>query len=149
MSNNLRPHGLQHVRLPCSSLSLLKLTSDESDDESISSSIASFSSCPQSFPASWSFPTSRLFATGGQSIGASTSAPVLAKNIQCWSPFRIDWFYPFIAQGTLKSLLQHHSPKASILQDSAFFTVQLSHPYMESTASCYLKQSSKLIGIYR
>ena len=65
----------------------------------------------------------------GQNIGTSASASVLPMNIQ--GPFfRIDWFDLFDVQGTLKSLLQHHSLKASILQCSAFFMVQLSHPYM-------------------
>ena len=72
---------------------------------------------------------SKLFTSGGQSIGASASALVLPINIQGWS-FRIDWFDLLAVQGTLKSLLQHHSSKASILQRSAFFMVQLSHPYM-------------------
>ena len=64
---------------------------------------------------------SQFFASGGQSIGVSASASILPVNIQ---DFRMDWM------GTLKSLLQHHSPKASILWCSAFFIVQLSHPYM-------------------
>ena len=63
---------------------------------------------------------------GGQSIGASDSASVLAMNIQGWNPL---WLTGFVL-GTLKSLLQHHSLKASILWSSAFFIVQLSHPYM-------------------
>ena len=63
---------------------------------------------------------SQLFASGGQSIGAS-SGP---------SSFRIDWFDILAVQGTLKSLLQHHNLKASILRHSAFFMVQLSHLYM-------------------
>ena len=71
-----------------------------------------------------------LFATGGQSIGASASASVLPMNIQELISFRINWFDLLAFQGTLKSLLQHHSSKASILQHSAFFIVQLSHPYM-------------------
>ena len=62
----------------------------------------------------------------GWSIGASDSASVLPMNI----PFRIAWFDFLAIQGTLKSLLQHHSLKASILHRSAFFIVQLSHPYM-------------------
>ena len=66
---------------------------------------------------------SQLFASGGQSIGVSASASVLPMNVQ-------DWLDLLAVQGTLKSLLQHHSSKASILQRSAFFTVQLSHPYM-------------------
>ena len=66
----------------------------------------------------------QLFASGDQSIGASASASVLPVNI------KIDWFDLLEVQGTLKSLLQHHSSKASIHQCSAFFMIQLSHPYM-------------------
>ena len=72
----------------------------------------------------------QLFARGGQSIGISTSASVLPMNTQGLTSFRMDWLDLLAVQGTLKSLLQHHSSKASILQCSAFFTVQLSHPYM-------------------
>ena len=68
-----------------------------------------------------------LFASGGQSIGASAS--VLPRNIRLIS-FRIDWFDLLAIQGTLKSLLQYHSSKASILQRSAFFMIQLSYPYL-------------------
>ena len=71
---------------------------------------------------------SQLFASGGQSIGASASASVLPMNRLIF--FRIDWSDLLEAQGTLKSLLQHHSLKASILQHSVFFMLQLSHPYM-------------------
>ena len=53
-----------------------------------------------------------------------------SKNIQDWFPFRMDWFDLLTVQGTLKSLLQHHSSKASVVQHLAFFIVQLSHPYM-------------------
>ena len=67
----------------------------------------------------------QLFTSGGQSIGVSASAAVLPMI-----SFRMDWLALLAVQGTLKSLLQHHSSKASILQHSAFFTVQLSHPYM-------------------
>ena len=79
---------------------------------------------PQSLWASGSFPTSQLFAWGGESIGVSDSASVLPIF------FRMDWFYLLAVQGSLKSLLQHHSSKASSFQHSAFLTVQLSHPYM-------------------
>ena len=75
------------------------------------------------------FPRSRFFPSGGQSIGASASAPVLPVNIELTS-FRIDWFNLFAIQGTLKSLLQNHTLKTSILWHSAFFMVQLSHPHM-------------------
>ena len=66
---------------------------------------------------------SQLFTSGGQSIEVSASASVLPMNIQ-------EWFDLLAVQGTLKSLLQHHTSNASILRRSAFFTVQLSHPYM-------------------
>ena len=94
--------------------------------QTISSSVVPFSSCPQSFPASGSFPMGQLFASGGQRIGVSASTSVLPMNTQDWSPLVVC----LAVQGTLKSLLQHHSSKASILQCSAFFIVQLSHPYM-------------------
>ena len=70
---------------------------------------------------------SQLFTSGGQSIAASAS--VLPVNIQDWFPLGLT-DYLLAVQGTLKSLLQHHSSKASILRRSAFFIVQLSHPYM-------------------
>ena len=71
---------------------------------------------------------SQLFASGGQNIGASASG--LPMDILGLISYRIDWFDLLAVQGTLKSLLQHHTLKASILQRSAFFPVQLSHPYM-------------------
>ena len=72
---------------------------------------------------------SQFFSSGGQSTGVSASPSVLPMNIQDIS-FRVDWLDLLAVQGTLKSLLQHHSSKASIIRHSAFFTVQLSHPYM-------------------
>ena len=77
----------------------------------------------QSFPALGSFQTSQFFTSGGQRIAVSASASVLPINSQ-------DWLDLLAVQGTLKSVLQHHSSKASILRRSAFFIVQLSHPYM-------------------
>ena len=88
----------------------------------ISSSVIPFSSCLQSFPASGSFPMNQFFTSGGQSVGASAS--VLWMNIQDWFPLGLDLFGLLAVQGTLKSLLQHHSSKASILQHSVFFMVQ-------------------------
>ena len=70
---------------------------------------------------------SQLFASGGQSIGVSASTSFLPMNTQNWSPFRMDWLDFLAVQGTLNSLLQHHSSKASILLRSVFFIVQLSH----------------------
>ena len=74
---------------------------------------------------------SQFFASGGQSIGVSASASALPVNeYSGLISFRIDRFGLLAVQGTLKSLLQHHSLKAPILQYSAIFKVQLSHPYM-------------------
>ena len=70
-----------------------------------------------------------LFASGGQSIGVSAPTSVLPEDSGLIS-FRMDWLDLFAVQGTLKSLLQHHSSKASILLCSAFFIVHLSHPCM-------------------
>ena len=88
MSDSLRPHELQHCRLPYPSLSPWLCSNScplsQWCHPSISSSVVSFSSCPQSFPASGSFPVSQLFTSGGQSIRASAS--VLPMSIQGWFP---------------------------------------------------------------
>ena len=73
---------------------------------------------------------SQLFSWGGQSTGVSALASVLPMKHSGLISFRMDWLDLLAVQGTLKSLLQCYSSKASILQSSAFFTVQLSHPYM-------------------
>ena len=92
VSDSLWPHGWQFTRLPCPSLSL-GVCSNSCPlswwcQPTISSSVTSFTSCPQSFPTSGSFPVSWLFTSGGQSIGASASASasVLPMNIQGWFP---------------------------------------------------------------
>ena len=93
VSNSLWPHGLQHARTPC--LSPTPRVHRNSCPSSwwchpaISSSVIPFSSCPQSLPASESFPVSQLFTSGGQSTGVSASASVLPKNTQDWSP--LEW----------------------------------------------------------
>ena len=74
-----------------------------------------FSSCPQSFPGLGSFPVSQLFASGGQSICSFSFSISPSSEYSGLISFRIDWFDLFGVQGTLKSLLQHHSLKASIL----------------------------------
>ena len=132
MSDSLRPHGLQHAKLSCPSLSP-RICSNSCPlsrwcHPTISSSITPFSFCPQSFPAPGSFPVSQLTSSGGQSIGASTSASVLPMNIRDWFPLGLTCL--ILQSKGLKSLLRHHSLKALILWCSAFFMVQLSHPYM-------------------
>ena len=132
MSDSLRPHEPQHARPPC-----LSPTAGVHPNPcplsqwcypTTSSSVVPFSSHLQSFPASGSFQVSQFFASGGPSTGVSASASVLPMNIQDWFPLGLTDLRA--VQGTLKSLLQHHSSKASVLQCSAFFIVQLSHPYM-------------------
>ena len=90
MSDSLRPHGLQHARPPCPSptprVHSNPCASSRWCHLAISSSVVPFSSCPQSVPASGSFPMSQLFTWGGQSIGVSASASVLPMNTQDWSP---------------------------------------------------------------
>ena len=95
----------------------------------ISSSVVPFSSCPQSFPASGAFQMSHLFTSGGQSIRVSASTSVFPRKTQDWSS--LGWTgWISLQSKRLSSLLQHHSSKASVLQCSAFFIVQLLHPYM-------------------
>ena len=134
VSDSLKPHGLQHTRLPCPSPTPRTYSHSCPLNwwchSTNSSSVIPFSSHLQSFPASGSFLMSQFFALGSQSTGFSASASVLPTNIQDWSAYRMDWLDLPVVQGTLKSLLQHHSSKASILWRSAFFMVQLSHPYM-------------------
>ena len=97
----------------------------------ISSSLVPFSSCLQSFPAWGSFLMSQLFTLGSQSIGVSASTSVLPMNTQDCSPLGWTGLISLLSKG-LKGLLQHHSSKASILRCSAFFIVQLSHPYVNT-----------------
>ena len=90
MSDSLRPHESQHTRPPCPS-STPRIYSNSCPSSwwchpTISSSVVPFSSCPQSLPASGSFPMSQLFAWGDESIGVSASASVLPVNTQDWSP---------------------------------------------------------------
>ena len=133
MSDSLQPHGLQHARFPCP-LPTPGAYSNSCPSHwwfhpTISSSVVPFSSCLQSFPSSGSFPMSQFFARGGQSIGVSASTSVLPMNIQDWFPLGLTGWISLQSKG-LSSLLQHHGSKATILQCSAFFIVQLSHPYM-------------------
>jgi len=84
---------------------------------------------PSIFPTSRSFPLSQFFASGGQSIGVSASASVLAMSIQDWFPLGLTGWISLQSKG-LSRVFSNTSSKASILQLSAFFIVQLSHPYM-------------------
>ena len=134
VSYSLQPHELQHARTPCPSPTP-GVHSDSSPSSpwchpDISFSVIPFFSCPQSLPASESFPMSQLCMRWPKPWSFSFSI-IPSKEIPRPIFFRMDWLDLLTVQGTLKSLLQHHSSKASILQHSAFFTVQLSHPYMK------------------
>ena len=134
MSNYLQPHELQHIRPPCPSPTP-GVHTDSTSIESVTPSRHLILCCPllvlppippsirissnestlhMRWPKYWSF---------SFSIIPSKEHPELISS-------RMDWLNLLAVQGTLKSLLQHHSTKASILRRSAFFTVQLSHPYM-------------------
>ena len=123
MSDPLWPHEPQHARPPCPSPTPgaypNSCPSSQWCHPAISSSVVSFSSCPQSLPASGSFPVSQLFAWGVQSTGVSASASVLPMNTQEWFPLGWTGWITLQSKGLLqhhKSLFQHHSSKASILK---------------------------------
>ena len=133
MSDSLQPRESQHARPPCPSPS----PGVHSDSRplspwchpAISSSVVPFSSCPQSLPASVFSNESTLYMRSPKYWSFSLSI-IPSKEIPGLISFRMDWLDCLAVQGTLKSLLQHHSSNASILWCSAFFTVQHSHPYM-------------------
>ena len=133
VSDSFRPHESQHARpfgpSPTPRVHWDPHSSSQWCHPAISSSVVPFSSCPKSLPASESFPMSQHFAWGGQSTGVSVLESFLPKKSQGWSPSEWIGWISLQSKG-LKSLLQHHSSKASIIRHSAFFTVQLSHPYM-------------------
>ena len=113
------------------SWSILKLMSIQSVMPSIVSCyVVPFSSCLQSFPASGSFLMSQLFAPGGHKYWSFSFSITPSNEYSGLISFRMNWLDLLAVQGTLKSLLQHHGSKSSILLHSAFFMVQLSHPYM-------------------
>ena len=145
----LWPHGLQHARLPCPLLSPGMCSNSCPLSQwcypTISSSVIAFSSCLQSFPSSGSFPMSQLLVMGGQGIGVSSSASVFPMHVQDWFPLGLTGLISLLSKG-LSSLLQHQNLKASILWHSAFFIVQLSHPYMTNRKTIAL--TIWLPGIY-
>ena len=119
VSDSLQPHESKHAKPPCPfptpGVHPNPCPSSRWGHPAISSSVVPFSSCPQSLPASGSFPMSQLFTWGGQWIGVSASTSVSPSNEYSGSiSFRMDWLDLLAVQGTLKSLLQHHSSKASI-----------------------------------
>ena len=134
MSDSLQPHEPQHARPPCPSptlgVHLNPCPLSRWCHPTISYSVIPFSSCPQSFSALGSFQMSQFFTEGSQSIGVFSFSIHPSSEYSGLISFRIDLFDLLAVQGILKSLLQHHGSKTSILRCSAFFIVQLSHPYM-------------------
>ena len=127
-----RPHRLQHTRLPCPSPSPRVCWNScplrQWCHPTILSSVIPFSSCLQSFPASGSFLMSRALRFRWPKYWSFSFTP--SNEYSGLISFRMDWFDLLAVQGILKSLLQHHSSKASVPQCSPYSMVQLSHPYM-------------------
>ena len=130
LSNSLQPDRLQHARPPCPPPSPRACPSSHPLHpwcrSAISSSGALVSFCHWSFPASGTFPMSCLFTSGSQNIGSFSLSISPSNEYSRLISLKTDWFDLLAVQGTFRSLLQHHSSKASVLWHSAFFTVQLS-----------------------
>ena len=124
VSDSLRPHGLQHARLPCPSPTpqacSIPCPSSQWCHPTISSSVIPFSSHLQSFPASGSFQMSQFFASGGQSIGVSASASVLLMNIQDWFPLELTGLISLQSKGLSRVFSN------TTVQKHQFFGFQLS-----------------------
>ena len=142
MSDSLQPRGLQHTSLSCTSptpgdYQIPEITCLLSQwcHPTISSSVIPFSSCLQAFPASESLQMNQFFSIRWPKYWSFSFNISPSNENSGLISFRMDWFDFLAVQGTLKSLLQHHSSKASILRCSAFFIVQLSQPYMTTGKS--------------
>ena len=124
MSDSLQPHELQHARTPCPSptpgVHSDSCPSSQWCHPTISSSVIPFSSCPQSLPASESFPMSQLFAWGGQSIGVPALASFLPKNTQGWPPLEGTGWISLQSKGLARVF------STTTVQKHQFFGAQLS-----------------------
>ena len=158
MSNSLWPHRLQHARPPCPSptpgVYSNLCPSNQWWHPTISSSVVPFSSCLQSFPASgkWVsfFANESVLHIRGPKYWSFSFNISPSSEYSGLISFRMDWLDLLAVQGTLESLLQHHSSKGSVLWCSAFFTVQLSHPYMTTGKTIALTRRtfvSKVISL--
>jgi len=134
LSESLWPHERQHARLPCPSLSPRVCSNScplsQWCHPTSSSSVAPFSSCLQSFPASGSTPMSQLFALGGQSIGASDSASVLLMNIQGWFPLGLTGLISLPSKGLSRVFSSTTVWKHQFFGTQPSLQLKLSHPYM-------------------
>ena len=134
MSDSLQPHGLQHNSLPCPTLSSGVCSNSCPLSQwcylTISFSAAPFSFCLQSFPASAFFPNESDLCITWPKYWSFSFRISPSNEYSGLISFRIDWFDLLAVQRALRSLLQLHNSKASILQWSAFFMAQLSHLYV-------------------
>ena len=134
VSDSLQPHELQQARPPCPSTTarvyLNSYPLSRCCHPTNSSSVVPFSSHLQSFPASGSFSNDSVLCIKWPKYWSFTFSISLSSENSGLISFRVEWLDLFAAQGTLKRFLQHHSAKASIIWHSAFFKVQLSHPFM-------------------
>ena len=142
MSNSLRSHEPQHTRPPCPSptpeVYSNSCPSSRWCHPTISSSVVPFSSSPQSFPASGSFPVSPVLPIRWPEYWSFSFSISPSSEHSGLISFRMDWLDLLAVRGTLKSLLQHHSSKASVLRRSGFFIVQFSHLYMTTGDVFYI-----------
>ena len=148
MSSALWPNELQHSRLPCPlSRGVCSNPCPLSQwcYPTISSSATPFSSCLQSFLASRSFPVSNFLYIRWPKYWSFSFSISPSSEYSGLISFRIDWFDLLAVQGTVKSLLQHHNSKASVLQCSVFFMVQLSCPYMTAGKTIALTKYRALL----
>ena len=156
MSDSLLLHGLQHARLPCPSSTGACSNSCPLSQwclRTISSSVVPFSSCPQSFPASVSFPKSWLFTSNGQSIGASASASVLPMNIQDWFPLGFTGLISLQSKGPSRvfssTTVQKHqffSTQPSLWSNSLMTTIALTgQTFVSKVMSLLLNMLSRFV----
>ena len=145
MSDSLRPHESQHARPLCPSPTPGVHSNSHPSSRwchpAISSFVIPFSSCPESLPASESFPMSQLFSWGGQSTGVPALASFLPKNTQDWSLEWTGWI-SLQSKGLSRVFSSTTVQTHQFFQHSAFFTVQLSHPYMTTGKTIALTRQS-------
>ena len=142
VSDSLQPHESQHTRPPCPSptpgVHSNSCPSSWWCHPAISSSVVPFSSCPQSLPASESFPKSQLFTWGGQSTGVSALASFLPKNTQDWSP--LEWTSWVSLQSKGLSRVFSNTTSKLMLQKHQFFSAQLSSQSNSHIHTCPLEK---------
>jgi len=149
VSDSLRPHNSQHARSPCPSptpgVHSDSRPSSQWCHPAISSSVVPFSSCPPIPPSIRVLSNESTLHMKWPKYWSFSFSIIPSKEIPGLISFRMDWLDLLAVKGTLKSLLHHHRSKASILQRSAFFTVQFSHPYM-TTGKTIALTSQTFVG---